>query len=93
MPNGYPKVISARYRRAGLRLHGVGFGLLDGGFMGLAQIGVVALGASAQRLPWPAPVPSRIREGSPPAFTVPRTRAVEVTPQPGFWSRPMVRSA
>jgi hypothetical protein len=37
-PNGFPKVISARYRFARLRLDGVALGLLEGGFMGLAQI-------------------------------------------------------
>jgi hypothetical protein len=45
--NGFPKVINARYRCAGLRLHGIGFGLFEGGFMGLAQVGVDAVAGAA----------------------------------------------
>jgi hypothetical protein len=42
-----PTVISDRYRCAGLRLHGIGLGLLAGGPMGLAQIDADAVAGAA----------------------------------------------
>jgi hypothetical protein len=41
----------ARYRCAGLRLHGIGLGLLEGGFMGLAQVHVDAVTGGASGPP------------------------------------------
>jgi hypothetical protein len=41
--------MSGRYRCAGLRLHRVGLGLLESGFMGLAQVHVDAVAGTAAR--------------------------------------------
>ncbi len=51
--NGLPKVIRARYRCAGLRLHGVGLGLLEGRLVSLAQVHIVTVaGTAAFANPW-----------------------------------------